>query len=336
VYDSAVEQPKFTPGPATLFLTDPLGGRYTLFTWPPKGPAPYGQLLAWSRDGRHALFGHVPARNSGGFGPTYQLDVRTGKFTKIPVDPKSLVVGYAAADDQLLVEGDLNGGTGVGTVELVSMHGTITRKLWTGFIATDPVPAPDGTDYVITANDDNYLVSSTGKVIRRLGSHGGCAPVRWWSDATLLAACMMNPPSDSGDYQMWLIQANGKAPTALTPQRPVDSGPDQGDFNYFRLTSGEYLDAMGAMCGNHVVARLEPRGKVAIIKVPGATESTIEAATASRLLLLIHGGSCGGLPGPGSLLWLDPKTGAKTPVITAGKGQFGVLAVVPYHDEGPR
>lgn len=144
----------------------------------------------------------------------------------------------------------------------------------------------------------------------------------------------MSPPSDTGDQQMWLIPAAGGKPTALTPQRPVDMGPDQSDFNYVRLASGDYVDAIGPTCGNHVVARLEARGKVAVIKVPGVTDSKIVAATTSRLLLVTQSASCDGSTGISEgLIWLNPKTGAKTTVIPAAKDN--PLAVVPYYDEGP-
>ena len=215
----------------------------------------------------------------------------------------------------------------------------VTAKLWRGFMAADPVPSPDGEDYVITTTDGNYLVSSTGATIRHLNSNGaGCAPVRWWNAATLLATCTMSPPSDSGDQQMWLIPENGGKPTALTPLRPVDGGPDQSDFNFAQLASGDYVEAEGATCGNHVVARLEPHGEVTTIKVPGATESEIESATASRLLLLTTNFGCGSgsVPITRSLVWLDPKTGAETAVIRAVQGQFGVTSVVPFYDVGQR
>jgi hypothetical protein len=44
-------------GSVILYLVDPRGGRYSLFTWPAKGPAPYGELTDWSGDTRRALAG---------------------------------------------------------------------------------------------------------------------------------------------------------------------------------------------------------------------------------------------------------------------------------------
>src|SRR3977135_39127 len=41
-------------GPATLYLVSPGGAKYKLASWPDNRTAP--QLLAWSPDGKHALF----------------------------------------------------------------------------------------------------------------------------------------------------------------------------------------------------------------------------------------------------------------------------------------
>jgi hypothetical protein len=324
-----------------LYLADPAGGKYTLFTstGTATGAAAVlpGFLFAWSGDKQRALFGHLPSRSDpNGFGPTTELNLRTGRRTTIPVSQKDIVVGYTRpVGDQILVETPVS--LLVSTVDVVSRAGKVTARLSRGFVAADPLPTPDGKAYVITADDGNHLVSATGKAIRHLNSGGaGCAPVRWWNDKTLLATCTMSPGSDTGDQQMWLIPESGGKPVALTPQRPVDSGPDQGDFNYVRLASGDYVDAIGATCGNHVVARLEPRGKVALIKVPGVTDSKIVAATTSRLLLFTQSSSCDGSAGISEgLIWLDPKTGAKTTVLPASKDNL-LAAVVPYYDEGPR
>jgi hypothetical protein len=290
-------------------------------------------LFDWSGDKQRALFGHVPSQSDpGGLGPTTELNLRTGKRTTIPVSQKDIVVGYTRpGGDQVLVETTIS--TLVSTVDVVSRAGKATARLSRGFVAANPVSTPDGRAYVVTADDGNHLVSTTGKTIRHLNSGGaGCAPVRWWDAGTLLATCTMDPCCDD-DQQVWLIPASGKAPTALTPRRPVGTGPDLGDFNYVRLDSGNYVDARGPNCGQHVLARLEPGGKIAVVKVPGATEAGIVAATSSRLLLLTQSASCDGSAGISEgLIWLNPKTGAKTTVIPVAKDSL--LQVVPYYDVG--
>lgn len=340
VYDGSVGDPVIKPGPATLYLTDPLGGRYTLFTWPANAQVPLGLLRDWSADKRRALLWLPPRTDKDGFGTVYQLDLRTGKFTKLPIGKDVEVIGYTRpSGDQLLTEGGLKLETGNGTIELIDLHGKVTQKLWSGFISQSPFSSPDGKAYVVGDNDGLALVSATGKVLRQLSNKGAgaaCVPLRWWDAATLLAGCDPGGIDDNGNLQIWLIPASGKPPTALTPVRTQGRGSaDWGDYDYVRLTSGDYVEAMGPNCGNHEIARLGPHGEAAVIKVPGATDIKIETATATRLLLLIRGGTCGGLTHPQSLVWLDPKTGAEAPGIPTGKGEAGVIDVLPYHDEGP-
>jgi hypothetical protein len=183
------------------------------------------------------------------------------------------------------------------------------------------------------------MVSAAGKVLHSIGDkdNDSCALLRWWDAASILMACTaISSSSDNGNSRIWLVPASGKAPTALTPLRTQGRGSaDWGDYDYMRLTSGNYVEALGPNCGNHVIARLGPQGKATVIKVPGATDVKIEAASATRLLLLVTGGSCGGLTHPQSLIWLDPKTGAEAPAIPTGKGKDTVLDVLPYYDEGP-
>jgi hypothetical protein len=316
-------------------MTDRTGSRYTLFAWS-KDPVPSGELFAWSGDKQRALFGHFPSGRQDNFGPTDELNLRTGKITRIPIDPSSLVVGYTRPHGgQLLVEAGLKPETGDGTFELVDLQGKVTRKLWSGYIYQPLFSSPDGKTYVVEDADGQALVSANGQVLRRIGhKDASCAPLRWWDAATVLAACVPLGPGD-GNSQIWLIPASGKAPTAQTPLRTQGgASADWGDYDYVRLASGDYVEAMGPHCGDHVIARLGPHGKATVIKVPGATDIKIEAATATRLLLT-QAGDCGTGVSSQSLVWLDPKTGAETPAVSAQKGQFGVLGVVPYDDMGP-
>ena len=95
-------------GSTVLYLIDPRGGRYRLFAWPARGPAPYGGLTAWSADAKRALFTTTPTDKH----PRQlvrQLDLRTGKFTGFALEGQSLVIGYARPrGGQVLAEGRYN------------------------------------------------------------------------------------------------------------------------------------------------------------------------------------------------------------------------------------
>jgi hypothetical protein len=182
------------------------------------------------------------------------------------------------------------------------------------------------------SDDGLHLIGRSGTKLRVLAPNLACSPLRWWDETTILATCATSAVSNS--QNIWLLPVSGAKPVALTPPRP-SSGPDQADYNLFRLGSGSYVEARGATCGDHVIARIGPGGKVKVLKVPGATNADIITATATRLLLQVSSGGCGSLAAS-TLAWFDPATGKETAAIPVPQNQFGVLGVVPYFDQGPQ
>lgn len=270
--------------------------------------------------------------------PTYQLDLRTGKFSKV-LAPKTVeVLGYTRPRGGQLLAWTWDGAlpSGNGTLELFNLNGKVVRRLWHGWFQASPISSPDGTTIAMPSDDGVHLVSSTGAKLRVLAPGRYCAALRWWDKTTILATCVSGGGPDS--QNMWLFPVSGAKPVALTPPRP-DTGPDRSDYNLFRLTSGSYAAAIGATCGNHVVARIEPDGKVKVLKVPGASDTDIVTATATKLLEVYRGrdpGSSGGCASPfaSTLAWFDPATGKQTIAIPVPKNQGGVMGVVPYFDQG--
>lgn len=324
---------KSSAGKVILYLVDPLGGRYTLSSSAAnaKNPLVDGELMDWSGDGRRALFLEI-SNSSTPFGPTYQLDLRTGKFSKVLVAKKVEVLGYTRPRGSQLLAWTWDGAlpSGNGTLELVNLNGAVVRRLWHGWFQAHPISSPDGKIIAMPSGDGVHLLSSTGAKVRLLAPHFLCAPLRWWNKTTILATCATYGGSDS--QNTWLLPVSGAKPVALTPERP-STGPDQSDYNLVKLTSGSYAEALGASCGNHVVVRLEPGGKVKVLKIPGASDPYIVAATASKLLLQVSSGGCLS-PFPSTLAWFNPGTGKETIAIPVPKGQSGVMSVVPYFDEG--
>jgi TolB protein len=332
---------KVPAGSVILYLVDPLGGRYTLLSSPAKAKNPLvdGELTDWSGDGRRALFVELPiSARSAPSEPTYQLDLRTGKFSLVLVAKTVEVLGYTRPrGSQLLAETENYAHpSGIGTLEVLNLNGKVTRRLWHGWFQAPPISSPDGTIVAMPSDNGVHLVSSTGAKLRVLAPHSLCAPLRWWNKATILATCATSGGSDS--QNMRLLPVSGAKPVALTPPHP-SSGPDEADYNLFGLTSGSYVEAMGATCGNDVVARIEPGGKVKVLKVPGASDANIITATATKLLEVYRGrdrGSSRGCssPFPSTLAWFNPATGKETIAIPVPKNQAGVMGVVPYFDQG--
>src|SRR5215469_7845818 len=74
-------------GPVTLYLISPAGTRYQLARWPDFRFAP--QLLAWSPDGKRALFQVFSGQ--GGVG---QLTLATGRMTTFVMPGAATPIGY--------------------------------------------------------------------------------------------------------------------------------------------------------------------------------------------------------------------------------------------------
>lgn len=321
---------KIAAGSTVLYLIDPQGGRYRLFTWPAKGPAPYGVLTDWSGDTQRALFASIP---TGGRSHQLvkQLNLRTGKFTGFTLLANSMAIGYTRpSGKQILVQSNFNLATDKATLVRVSLSGQLRKILWRAPGIGSVVYSPDGQDLVTASYGTLILLSNAGGVIRYLFSPANCDPVRWWDNRTVLATCG-NPGTDSS--RMWLIPASGAKGTALTPTRS-GRGPDKSDNNLYRLSSGTYLSARGPHCGNGIVVRQGPRGTVKAYVIPRAPDVVIVSATTRRLLLQDQDNPGCSPSTPATLIWFNPVSGRQAVVVPVSGNDIGVLAVVPYYQEG--
>ena len=143
------------------------------------------------------------------------------------------------------------------------------------------------------------------------GIKDGCSPVRWWTARVILATCT-HTGLPGGN--MWLVPAGGGTPKVLTPPRRKVTF-DAGDFNAWQLSSGLYVDGVGA-CGTLVIGRQPAHGPEQMVHVPGAPSSLIITATRTRLLVERFN-SCN--PGA-SLVWLNPATHKMSVAVPVGAG----------------
>jgi len=170
-------------------------------------------------------------------------------------------------------------------------------------------------------------VSNTGGVIKRLHAPIAvfeCSPDRWWNATTVLATC--GARHGSGAPRLWLFPVSGGRVRALTSQRN-GSGEDQGDVNAWQLTSGVYLQALGA-CGVVFIAKQGSNGQAHRVLVPGVSY-------ASDLIITGHGSSLlvdanNGCPEGATLVWFNPGTKKVTWVFHTPKNTIGVESVVPF------
>jgi hypothetical protein len=332
---------KLKAGSSTLYLVDPQGGRYKLVTWSAKSPRAQWDLLGWSGDVKRALFSTGPIFLGSARQHVYQLQLRTGHVTGFRLPAKVNAVGYTRPDglNILAEKGTLGSGANAITLQRYSLTGKLQKSLASvkgldllaggSGIPSAPYNSA-GTQLAAGTTNGLELISNAGGVIRKLPVPGvteGCSAVRWWSKNTVLATCFVT--GEAGP-RMWLVPASGAKPTAQTPVRTGSSGFDFGDFNSWQLSSGLYVDGLGA-CGTLVIGRQPAHAKEQMVNVPGASSALVVNATSSKLMVERINGCNPGV----SLVWFNPKTRAmKVAIPIAGKNQEGVRDVVPYFIAG--
>lgn len=302
-------------GPVTLYLVDPRGGLYKLYSWPATRQ-PW-VLAAWSGDKTRALLEQVGVSQ-----PTlHQLTIATGQVTTFTLPPTvTQVLGYTRPDgENILVQQD-------GIVRY-DLSGVLQTRLSTGPEDALAISSPDGLTEVVSAGSGVDLVSNAGGVIRFLpvpGSDatlGGCMPERWWNASDILVACT---PTGAIGPQAWLVPVSGATPTALTPPRLAP--PDFGDMEAWQLPTGLYVEAETG-CGPPFIAKQLADGTVQA--VTGGSASLV-VATSGDLMLVQQSGCAPG----SSLAWFNPATGAKQGVLTALANSTGVVDAIPYNANG--
>jgi TolB protein len=307
-------------GATTLYLVSPRGTRYALYTWRASANvAP--QVLSWSGDKTRALF------STGTDGGQAQLDLRTGKLTRFRLTGQATAIGYTMPDG-LNILGIRFTGTGA-TLARYSLTGKLVKVLIGDAAVNSWAYSANGATLAVSGTKGPRLVSNAGGVIRQLRVPGtdpsmGCMPVRWWNAGTILAMCYAR-----GSYiaRLWLVPAGGGKPAALTPQRKP-SGPDYGDLDAWRLTSGLYLQSAGA-CGTLEFNKQAANGSIAPVKVPGTLNVSTRLVTALGPRLLIE--AITGCGGSQSLLWFNPGTKAEQWLFKTPGDAMGVQGVVAYN-----
>jgi hypothetical protein len=295
----------------TLYLVDPTGNRYAITTFPP-GDDSSLDLIDWSGDGSHALFG----AKYGAAPKAVSIDLHTGERTTIPVAGTHQ---YTRPDGKaLLVTNGFNGKDNPGTLQRIDLAGNVqltypTDKLRdAGQFNGGYLESLDGTQLVLAAANGMVVMGNDGKVIRLLKSplpKGECAPLRWWTPGVVLASC--NAAGFAGD-QLWEVPVDGSGATSLTAFNTHQDDPgfvgDYGDGIAWKLPSGTFLQTAGA-CGTEHLSRLTPDMHTTRVTVPGVSDSVHVAGVSGDDLVLLAKVGCGGTT---SLLTYDPAANTST------------------------
>jgi hypothetical protein len=329
-------------GSYSTYLVDPQGGKYAIATWSGSA-AP--QLVAWSGDGKKALFGpaaNSAATNTGGY---RILHVSTGHFTNLPLPSGVSPVGFTRPDGLNILAVQQNGGRF--WLERYDLFGAVTGKVgalpskhgesWPadgcGFGCALSSPNGD-VDVFGIFGDQMQLFSNRGGRVGKLKvpNSKSCVPLSWWDGSTVLADCLVAGVPDDAT-RLWLVPENGATPTPLTQAAAAGNGRVIGAWQagssvyVTSVTSNRCSGVQSAFAGVGISPASEA-GSAGTISIPGTTNnvSTV-VATADRRLLVVAQTSC---PGTFSLLWFNPSARSATTVIAAPSSQAGVVAAVPY------
>jgi TolB protein len=250
----------------TLYLYDPVGGRYLLSDRLSES----SRLLAWSPDGSRAL---MQSGNADAF--RYQeVDLHTGELSAGFSVPLSGFVSYTRPKGLALLIAQTTGnqkqlvryGT-EGALEHVYAAVPGVGSL------TDDVPAlylPDGSQFVdsivqgpmVLVGNDGHLVRSYQQPV----GYDGCMPLKWWSTGTILERCE-RIGSQSPFDALYLQPVAGGAPSLLTD----DAGDHQmGHWGAWRLSNGDVLLANTVGCGEGGYQVLGSDGVVRPLRLPTA------------------------------------------------------------------
>jgi hypothetical protein len=318
-----------TPDKATttLYLVDPVGGRYPITTFPPPGERASPELVDWSGDGSHALFDAEYATPPSAI----MVDLHTGKQTTLPVHGSP---SYSRPNGKaLLLSVPPGPGPKLATLDRVDLAGKHeltypTDKLDSPFNGSY-LSTPDGTRLVLGTAAGLALMGNDGTPGPKLEIPGqtNCSPVRWWDEnagATVLATC--DAPGFAS--RLWLAPIDGAPPTALTAVNDGQKGPDLHDGSAWQLPSGTFVQAAGA-CGYQYLAKLNADGTTSPVAVPNveAGRSVIVDGVNGASLDLRATAACGGGQ---ALFEYNPSANTSTVLLGPPLNGGGVIKAVPF------
>jgi hypothetical protein len=313
-------------GPIVLYVVDPAGPVYEVaaFTDPSFRPWHVGGL---SNDGRRVLLlaGSYPDFTRS----ILTVDIETGAVSTVLTFPDGAVpaIGFTLPTGRDVV-------VQLETAELDRID--VYRTSGTLFAAIDSKTRTwpsftwlyglAGTELVVGDGVELTVRTNQGAAVRTIGPDGSCRPVRWWDQATVLAACV--PPEVvliGGLYEvLWLVPVDGSAPTRITALPPSDW--DVVDFGHADawVAGDRTLLQWWGDCAARGVERLHPDGTAALVPIEAGGEPWIVAIADD--FLVIHAGEGCGWEG-GSVILSGPDGSLVRVLVPQVTGYTGVVSV---------
>jgi len=220
---------------STLYLINPIGGRYRIATL-----LPNTVLTAWSPDRRRAI---VVTYRSDGARVFQELALRTGTRLSSFVLVKGGLLGYAGpGGHSLLLE---SGGVGdePNVLERVSTAGVHQLSIPDGgartgrFVGRTALYTADGSRFLFSDQRGVAVLSNDGVLLRQISypAGGSCEVNSWWSSQVALGTC---------SSKLVRIDIGTGRVTELAKGTP----PEYGYFAGWRFSKG-ILAQQNASCG---------------------------------------------------------------------------------------
>ncbi len=267
--------------PESLFLVNPVGGRYLITTMPADDQL---QLEQWSGDGRRALFLRWNPEQPGGYS---ELTLATGAWHGIDVSGAQAVEYTRPLGLALLVRR----ASGLERVDRTGARQLLypTSQPGVGTVSGG-IYTPDGSQLVRTTEHGWLVTTNDGTVVRTLSLPTGTAHCffrRWWTAGTMLVTCYPGPYSD--DPRLWLVPITGAPATRLLSS--------QAEVNDAIQAGGEtFLEQGHTLCGDVDLAVLQPDGSARPLdfqKRTGTHQGVHILQATRQLLYLGVGTGCG-------------------------------------------
>jgi TolB protein len=327
-------------GPATLYLVNPIGGRYNL-----GGLGARQALVQWSPDSRRALI-------SSGSSTLLERDLRTGEDRSIPLPAfaKSadyLTFTYTHPTGTALVLTKINyaGGPNHATMQKIGTDGRPqvtypTSAPAAGDIGGTPLYTPDGLTLLVPAVKGVAVLGNGGEFLRVLPNPAGyqsCIPRGWWASDVATVAC--GSSANASVTNVFLMPIDGGAVSQVTKSSPSGAG-DLGAMDVVRVETGTFaLKIQG--CGGFTAAMVDSNGRLIDLALPtpkGAFGKIgIVNVAASKLIGVTKGGTgCSGQPKGHSLVSYDFSSGTSTALLGPGVNDGSVSQAIVLGGEDLR
>ncbi|HEX8768907.1 MAG TPA: hypothetical protein VF714_11085 [Jatrophihabitans sp.] len=255
------EQDLIPVRPQTVFLVNPIGGRYLITTLTGNFTL---KLADWSTDVRTALLIRQGDKSSA----VIRLDLSSGKTQSFTAAGRVQRAQFTKPSGAAILLEREDAGT-----ERVSLTGThqltypATRTTNFNPMPTYLLSSPDGRLLVLPADHGLVVRAENGALRRTIAPPAGtttCSPLRWWDAKSVLAACRPDLGADEAQQLFVVPILTTGAATALAAPTAFDN-----PFTLaWRLDSGVLLLDKGGKCGGGVLGELDSTGHIVVRPIP--------------------------------------------------------------------